>query len=134
MPEVYPATPSDSIILMASKRVTLFHNPSCGTSRNVLTLLRERGIEPEVVEYLKTPLSRDQLRDLIKRSGLSARDFLRKRERLYAELDLDNPKWSEDQLVQFLAENPSLQNRPVVATTKGVRSCRPAETVLELLD
>jgi len=134
MPEVYPATPSDSIILMASKRVTLFHNPSCGTSRNVLTLLRERGIEPEVVEYLKTPLSRDQLRDLIKRSGLSARDFLRKRERLYAELDLDNPKWSEDQLVQFLAENPSLLNRPVVATTKGVRPCRPAETVLELLD
>jgi len=134
MPEVYPATPSDSIILMASKRVTLFHNPSCGTSRNVLTLLRERGIEPEVVEYLKTPLSRDQLRDLIKRSGLSARDFLRKRERLYEELDLENPKWSEDQLVQFLAENPSLLNRPVVATTKGVRPCRPAETVLELLD
>ena len=134
MPEVYPATPSDSIILMASKRVTLFHNPTCGTSRNVLALLRERGIEPEVVEYLKTPPSRDQLRDLIKRSGLSARDFLRKRERLYAELDLDNPKWSEDQLVQFLAENPSLLNRPVVATTKGVRPCRPAETVLELLD
>jgi len=119
---------------MASKRVTLFHNPTCGTSRNVLALLRERGIEPEVVEYLKTPPSRDQLRDLIKRSGLSARDFLRKRERLYAELDLDNPKWSEDQLVQFLAENPSLLNRPVVATTKGVRPCRPAETVLELLD
>lgn len=108
---------------------------NCATSAgNVLTLLRERGIEPEVVEYLKTPLSRDQLRDLIKRSGLSARDFLRKRERLYAELDLDNPKWSEDQLVQFLAENPSLLNRPVVATTKGVRPCRPAETVLELLD
>lgn len=119
---------------MASKRVTLFHNPSCGTSRNVLGRLRERGIEPEIIEYLKTPPSRDQLRDLIERSGLSARDFLRKRERLYEELDLDNPKWSEDQLVQFLADNPSLLNRPVVATAKGVRPCRPAETVLELLD
>ena len=133
MPEVYPAV-SDSIVLMASKRVTIFHNPSCGTSRKVLGLLRERGIEPEVVEYLKTPPSRDQLRDMIKRSGLSARDFLRKRERLYEELDLDNAKWSEDELVQLLAENPSLLNRPVVATGKGVRPCRPAETVLDLFD
>src|SRR3569833_3824266 len=98
MPEVYPAV-SDSIVLMASKRVTIFHNPSCGTSRKVLGLLRERGIEPEVVEYLKTPPSRDQLRDMIKRSGMPALDFLRKRGRLYEELDLDNPKWSEDQLV-----------------------------------
>jgi arsenate reductase len=125
---------SDSIVLMASKRVTIFHNPSCGTSRNVLGLLRERGIEPEVIEYLKTPPSRDQLLEMIERSGLQARDFLRKRERLYAELDLDNPKWSEDQLIEFLAENPSLLNRPVVATGKGVRPCRPAETVLDLLD
>lgn len=122
------------MVLMASKRVTIFHNPSCGTSRNVLALLRERGIEPEVVEYLKTPPSREQLREMLERSGLQARDFLRKRERLYEELDLDNPKWSEDQLVQFLAENPSLLNRPVVESAKGVRPCRPAETVLELLD
>jgi arsenate reductase len=122
------------MVLMASKRVTIFHNPSCGTSRNALALLRERGIEPEVVEYLKTPPSRDQLYDMVRRSGLSARDFLRKRERLYEELDLDNPKWSEEQLIRFLAENPSLLNRPVVATAKGVRPCRPAETVLELLD
>ena len=133
MPEVYPPIP-DNIGLMASRPVTILHNPSCGTSRNVLGLLRERGIEPEVIEYLKTPPSRDQLRDMIKRSGLPAHDFLRKRERLYEELDLDNPKWSEDQLVQFLAENPSLLNRPVVATGKGVRPCRPAETVLDLLD
>jgi len=118
---------------MASKRVTVFHNPACGTSRNVLALLRERGIEPVVVEYLKTPPSRQQLRETIARSGLPARDFLRKRERLYEELDLDNPKWSEDQLAQFLAENPSLLNRPVVETGKGVRPCRPAETVLDLL-
>jgi arsenate reductase len=119
---------------MASKRVTIFHNPSCGTSRNVLALLRERGAEPEIVEYLKTPPSRDRLRDMIARSGLTARDFLRKRERLYEELDLDNPKWSEDQLIRFLTENPSLLNRPVVETAKGVRPCRPAETVLDLLD
>jgi arsenate reductase len=119
---------------MASTRVTIFHNPSCGTSRNVLALLRERGIEPEIVEYLKTPPSRQQFRDMIARSGLSARDFLRKRERLYGELDLDNPKWSEDELVQFLAENPVLLDRPVVETAKGVRPCRPAETVLDLLN
>jgi arsenate reductase len=119
---------------MASKHVTIFHNPACGTSRNALALLRERGIEPEIVEYLKTPPSGPQLREMIARSGLTARDFLRKRERLYEELDLDNPKWSEDQLIQFLAENPPLLNRPVVETAKGVRPCRPAETVLELLD
>jgi arsenate reductase len=122
------------MILMASKRVTIFHNPACGTSRNVLALLRQRGIEPEVVEYLKTPPSREQLREMITRSGLSAREFLRKRERLYEELDLDNPKWSDDQLISFVAENPSLLNRPVVETGKGVRPCRPAETVLKLLD
>lgn len=122
------------MVVMASKRVTVFHNPACGTSRNVLALLRERGIEPEIVEYLKTPLSHQRLRDMIARSGLSARDFLRKREPLYKELDLDNPKWSADQLAGKLAENPSLLNRPVVETPKGVRPCRPAETVLELLD
>lgn len=121
-------------MLMAFKRVTIFHNPSCGTSRNVLALLRERGIEPEIVDYLKTPPSGERLRGMIKRSGLQARDFLRKRERLYGELDLENPKWSEDQLVEALAENLSLLNRPVVETAKGVRPCRPAETVLQLLD
>jgi arsenate reductase len=119
---------------MASKRVTLYHNPACGTSRNVLALLHERGIEPQVVEYLKTPPSREQLRAMVLRSGLPAREFLRKREPLYKELDLDNPKWSEGQIVNFLAENPSLLNRPVVDTGKGVRPCRPAETVLDLLD
>jgi arsenate reductase (glutaredoxin) len=119
---------------MASTRVTVFHNPGCGTSRNVLALLRERGIEPEIVEYLKTPPSGEQLRAMIARSGLSARDFMRQRERLYKELDLDNRKWSEDDLIKSLEENPSLLNRPVVETDKGVRPCRPAETVLDLLD
>ncbi|HVV43678.1 MAG TPA: arsenate reductase (glutaredoxin) [Bryobacteraceae bacterium] len=119
---------------MASRRVTLFHNPACGTSRNVLALLRERGIEPEIVEYLKTPPGRDELQKMIRRSGLSARDFLRRKENLYGELNLDNPALSEEQLIGALAENPALLNRPVVDTPKGVRPCRPAETVLELLD
>ena len=100
----------------------------------MLGLLRERGIEPEIVEYLKTPLSRERTKDLIARSGLPARDFLRTREPLYKELDLDNSKWSEDQLIGFLADHPSLLNRPVVDSSKGVRPCRPAETVLDLLD
>jgi len=119
---------------MASKRVTLFHNPACGTSRNVLALLRERGIEPEIVEYLKTPPSRQELREMIARSGLPVRNFLRARERLFQELDLGNPKWTEDELLDFLADNPSLLNRPVVETVKGVRPCRPADTVQQLLD
>jgi arsenate reductase len=119
---------------MPGPRVTLFHNPACGTSRNVLRLLRDRGIEPEIVEYLKTPPTRDRLSTLIRRSGLSARDFLRSREELYAELDLANPKWSEQEIVGFLAGNPKLLNRPVVETPKGVRPCRPAEVVLTLLD
>ena len=119
---------------MVSKGVTLFHNPACGTSRNVLALLRERGVEPEIIEYLKTPPSRTRLRELIAHSGLTAREFLRTREPLYKELDLGNLKWSDEELIGFLAENPSLLNRPVVATRKGARPCRPAETVLELLD
>ena len=120
--------------VMASQPVILYHNPTCGTSRNVLALIRERGIEPEIIEYLKTPPTRAQLTELIRRSGVSVRDFLRTREKLYAALDLANPKWSDDQLIDFLAKHPSLLNRPVVETPKGVRTCRPAETVLELLD
>ena len=112
---------------------TLYHNPGCGTSRNVLALLREHGIEPTIVEYLKTRPTLAQLKAFIKRSGLSARDFLRTKEKLYAELDLANPKWTEAQLTAFLAEHPQLLNRPVVETPKGIRACRPAETVLELL-
>jgi len=119
---------------MPPKRITVFHNPACGTSRSVLALLRERGIEPEVIEYLKTPPAPQQLRDMIARSGLEAREFLRKREPLYKELDLDNPKRSEDQIIALLAENPCLLNRPIVDTGKRVRPCRPAEAVLSLLD
>lgn len=118
---------------MGSRSVTIYHNPNCGTSRNALALLREHSIEPKIIEYLKTPPTRAELKELIRRSGLSARDFLRTKEKLYAELDLANPKWTEAQLLGFLAEHPALLNRPVVETPKGVRPCRPAETVLELL-
>ncbi len=114
--------------------VTIYHNPGCGTSRNTLALLRERGIEPQVIEYLKTPPTKKQLLEMVKRSGFGAREFLRTREKLYAELDLANPKWTDAELIGFLAEHPTLLNRPVVSTPKGVRPCRPAETVLELLD
>lgn len=118
---------------MAAKKVTVYHNPNCGTSRNVLALLKERGIEPEVIQYLKTPLSAYDWASLIKRSGLGARAFLRTKEKLYAELDLENPKHTDADLTRALAENPVLLNRPVVETPKGVRPCRPAETVGELL-
>jgi arsenate reductase len=113
--------------------VTVYHNPNCGTSRNVLALLRERRIEPTIIEYLKTPPTLAQLKALIKRSGLGVRAFLRTKEKLYTELDLANPKWTESQLTQFLADHPALLNRPVVETAKAVRPCRPAETELDLL-
>lgn len=113
--------------------VTIYHNPNCGTSRNVLALLSERRIEPIIIEYLKHPPTLAELKSLINRSGLPARSFLRTKEKLYTELDLANPKWTESQLTQFLADHPSLLNRPVVETPKGVRPCRPAETVFGLL-
>jgi arsenate reductase len=113
--------------------VTIYHNPKCGTSRNVLALIRESGVEPEVIEYLRTPPSRKRLVELIKASGLSVRDVLRRKGTPYDELGLDDPKWTDAQLIDLMLEHPILINRPIVATPKGVRLCRPAETVLELL-
>ena len=118
---------------MAAKPVTLYHNPNCGTSRNVLALLRERDIEPVVVQYLKDPPSKAEWKALVQRSGLGVRAFLRTKEKLYTELNLADTKWTDAQLLGFLAEHPVLLNRPVVETGKGVRPCRPAETVLELI-
>jgi len=112
---------------------TIYHNPKCSTSRNVLTMLREAGQEPVIVEYLKTPPSREKIRALLKQIGISARDLLRKKEGLYAELGLADPKWSDDELIGFMAEHPILIERPIVVSDKGARLCRPKERVMEVL-
>ncbi|HET8745904.1 MAG TPA: arsenate reductase (glutaredoxin) [Ramlibacter sp.] len=113
--------------------VTIFHNPACGTSRNTLALIRHAGIEPVVVEYLKTPPTREQLRELLAEMGISARELLREKGTPYGELGLADPKWSDEQLLGFIEEHPILMNRPIVRTPLGTKLCRPAETVLELL-
>lgn len=115
------------------KNVTIYHNPACGTSRKTLTLLREKGIEPQIVEYLKTPLDAKGLTALLKRMGAEARDLLRAKGEPYDELGLSNPKWSEKELIAFIAAHPVLMNRPVVVTSKGARLCRPPEVVLEIV-
>lgn len=113
--------------------VTIYHNPKCSTSRNVLALIRERGVEPKVIEYLKTPPSRAELDALMKRGKLKARDLLRDKEPLAAELGLKDAKASDARILDAIAANPVLLNRPIVASPKGARPCRPPETVLELL-
>ncbi len=113
--------------------ITLYHNPNCGSSRKTLALLREQGFEPQVVEYLKTPPDKPALKKLAKGLPGAARDLLRQRGTPYDELDLGNPKWSEDELLDFIVQHPILLNRPVVATDRGVRVCRPPETVMEIL-
>ncbi|HXY57020.1 MAG TPA: arsenate reductase (glutaredoxin) [Methylocystis sp.] len=114
--------------------VTIYHNPACGTSRNVLAALRESGLEPKVVEYLKTPPTRSKLKELLRSLGLSARELLRQRGTPYAELGLSDPKWTEDELIGFMLLHPILIERPIVETPKGTRLCRPAEKVRELID
>ena len=113
--------------------ITIYHNPACGTSRNTLATIRQSGEEPEVIEYLKTPPSRERLKELIAAMGIPARALLREKETLYRDLDLSNPKWSDDELIDFMIAHPILINRPIVATPKGVRLCRPSELVLEIL-
>jgi arsenate reductase len=113
--------------------ITIYHNPNCGTSRNTLAMIRNSGIEPRVIEYLKTPPSRAELVALIAAIGKPVRDVLRNKDALYEELDLDNPKWSDDELIDFVVANPILINRPIVVTPLGTRLCRPSETVLEIL-
>jgi arsenate reductase len=114
--------------------VTIYHNPSCGTSRNTLAMIRQSGEEPEVIEYLKTPPSRARLVELIAALGISARALLREKGTPYAELGLADPKWSDGELIDFMLAHPILINRPIVVTPKGVRLCRPSELVLDLLD
>lgn len=113
--------------------ITIYHNPNCGTSRNVLAFIRESGTEPNVIEYLKTPPARAELVDLIKRMKVSVRDILRQKGTPYDELDLSNSKWSDDELIDFIIQHPILMNRPIVVTPRGVKLCRPSETVQEIL-
>jgi arsenate reductase (glutaredoxin) len=113
--------------------ITIYHNPDCGTSRNTLAMIRQSGDEPTVIEYLKTPPSRETLIDLIAKSGLSVRDAMRKKEAPYAELGLNDPAVTDDQLIDAMLAHPILINRPFVVTEKGVRQCRPSEIVLDIL-
>ena len=113
--------------------VTIYHNPRCGTSRTTLALIRERGIEPKVIEYLKTPPSREELVALLARAGLTVRQLLREKEPLAVELGLTDPAATDAALLDAMLAHPILINRPVVATPAGVRLCRPADRVLDLL-
>jgi arsenate reductase len=115
-------------------RVTIYHNPACGTSRNTLAMIRQSGEEPEIIEYLKNPPDRVRLIELLQAMGISARELLRQNGTPYAELGLADPKWSDDELIDFMLAHPILINRPIVVTAKGTKLCRPSETVLDLLD
>lgn len=112
---------------------TIYHNPRCGTSRNTLALLQERGVQPEVIEYLKTPLDRAALQALVAAMGVPVIDVVRSKEAVFAELKLGEPGVTDDQLIDAMVAHPILMNRPIVATPLGTRLCRPAETVLEIL-
>ena len=114
--------------------VTIYHNPSCGTSRNTLAMIRESGEEPQVIEYLKTPPDRARLLELVRAMRISVRDLLREKGTPYAELGLADPKWSDDELLDFMMAHPILINRPIVVSPKGTRLCRPSEQVLDLLE
>ena len=113
--------------------ITIYHNPNCGTSRNVLALIRNSGVEPEVVEYLKTPPSRDKLLELVAQLGIPVRELLRQKDTPYDELQLDNPTLSNDALIDAMVAHPILMNRPIVVTPLGARLCRPSEAVLDIL-
>ena len=114
--------------------VTIYHNPGCGTSRNALAIIRQSGEEPEVIEYLKNPPSRERLIELAKAMGIPVRALLREKGTPYMELGLADPKWTDEQLIDFMLAHPVLINRPIVVTPKGVRLCRPSEAVVDLLD
>ena len=113
--------------------ITIYHNPACGTSRNTLDLIRNAGIELTVIEYLKTPPSREALADLIQRAGLTVRQALREKGTPFMELGLDNTALTDAQLLEAMQEHPILMNRPFVVTPLGVRLCRPSEMVLDIL-
>jgi arsenate reductase len=114
--------------------VTIYHNPASGTSRNALAMIRQSGEEPEVIEYLKAPPSRARLVELIAALGIPVRALLREKGTRYAEFGLADPKWSDEELIDFMLDHPILINRPIVVTPKGVKLCRPSEAVFDLLD
>ena len=114
-------------------RITIYHNPACGTSRNVLEMIRATGVKPEVIEYLKNPPDRETLSGLISAMKLPVRAVLRAKGSLYEELGLNDPKWTDDELLDFMVQHPVLINRPIVVTPTGTRLCRPAETVRDIL-
>ena len=113
--------------------ITIYHNPACGTSRNTLAMIRQSGEEPEVIEYLKTPPSRERLVELISAMGIRPRDLLREKGTPYAELGLGDSNLSDDRLIDAMVEHPILINRPIVATPLGTKLCRPSEAVLDIL-
>jgi arsenate reductase (glutaredoxin) len=114
-------------------KVTIYHNPDCGTSRNTLAMIRDKGIEPEVIEYVKNPPTREKLKELVKRMGVGIRDILRRNGTPYDELKLDDPSLSDEQLVEMVMKHPILMQRPIVESERGVRLCRPVEKVNEVL-
>lgn len=113
--------------------VKIYHNPACGTSRNTLALIRHAGFEPIVIEYLQTPPSKDELIQLIKDSGLTVREAIRKNVDPYKDLEIEQDHWTDEQLIDFMVQYPILINRPFVVTPKGTRLCRPSEIVLDIL-
>ena len=113
--------------------VKIFHNPKCGTSRNTLALIRNSGVEPQIVLYLETPPSKEQLKKLILDMSIPVRDVLRQKGTPYEELDLANEKWSDEDLLDFMIAHPILINRPIVVTPIGTKLCRPSEVVLDIL-
>ena len=116
-----------------SQKIKIYHNPECGTSRNTLALIRNTGKEPQVIEYLKTPPTKEELIQLIQDAGLSVREAIRKNVKPYEELNLESSDWTEYQLIDFMLQHPILINRPFVVTELGVRLCRPSEVVLDIL-
>ena len=113
--------------------ITIYHNPACGTSRNTLAIIRQSGEEPEIIEYLKTPPSRVELAGLIRAMGITPRALLRQKGTPYETLGLADPKWTDDELIDFMLQHPILINRPIVITAKGTMLCRPSEAVLDIL-
>jgi len=114
--------------------VTIYHNPACGTSRNTLEMIRQSGETPQIIAYLKNPPDRARLIELIKAMAIPVRALLREKGTPYGELGLADPRWSDDELIDFMLAHPILINRPIVQTPKGTKLCRPSEAVLDLLD